>query len=177
MAAVVFLIARPNRIAPPAPTDVLEKRLRRSLCRTGRSRPTPKLWIYLVGTDGRPRLAKGEAKAADELASAYANLAGKPFVLVFGVDEHRHVYWFHPGLVARPDPAVRGCRGPGPGPHELREAIRPALDGRRLVVRALFADRPLQATDIEARVRSEMPLHFPSTDGVQMIVRELQVLP
>jgi hypothetical protein len=172
----VFLIARPNRIAPPAPTDASEGAyVARSA--NAAAATNPELWIYRVGSDGHPRLAQGEAKAADELAFAYANPAGKPFVLVFGVDEHRHVYWFHPAWLPGQAPPSAVAAAPGPGPHELREAIRPALDGRRLVVRALFADRPLQARDIEARVRSEMPLHFPSTEGVQMVVRALRVLP
>jgi len=175
-AAALLLIARPNRVAPSPPNHAgASAYVARSA--NGTVATAPELWIYRVGSDGRPRLAQGEAKAADELAFAYANPAGKPFVLVFGVDEHRHVYWFHPAWLPGQAPPTAVAAVPGPGPHELREAIRPALDGRRLVVRALFADQPLQARDIEARVRSEMPLHFPSAEGVQMVVRALEVLP
>ncbi|MBI5543911.1 MAG: hypothetical protein HY901_08500, partial [Deltaproteobacteria bacterium] len=39
---------------------------------------------------------QGHIRASDELAFAYENRAGKQRLMVFGVDEHRRVYWFFP---------------------------------------------------------------------------------
>jgi hypothetical protein len=171
VAAAILLVARPARVAPGPDADASPSTfVARSAVRAGA--PEPRLWIYRVGTDGSPQLAHAEVRAGDELAFAYANPAGKRFVWVFGVDEHRHVYWFHPAWSrGRPAPSAV-VAAPGPGPHELPDAIRYELDGRRLVVRALFADRALQPSDIEARVRSGA-----GWDGVQIVARELQVLP
>ena len=115
------------------------------------------LWTYRIA-GGTPRLAERAIDAGDELAFAYANPAGKRYLMVFGVDEHRHIYWFHPSWPAtwpadRPAPRAVPA-APGPGPHELPEAIRHALDGRRLTVAALFSDRPLDVIAVEKAIRA-----------------------
>src|SRR5262249_40892962 len=54
-------------------------------------------WAYRVASGAPPRLAGPTISASDELAFAYSNPAGKPYLMLFGADEHGHVYWFHPG--------------------------------------------------------------------------------
>jgi hypothetical protein len=180
-AAALLLVARSDRVVAPLPGADATPDMFAARAVSRADALQPGLWIYRLGADGRPRLAKGEVDAGDELAFAYANPAGKPYVLVFGVDEHRHVYWFHPAWSrGQPSPSAVPA-APGAGPHELPEAIRSGLDGRRLIVHALFADRPLRASDVEARVQSEGGWETPSPDsgahdGIQMVVRELQVL-
>ena len=117
---------------------------------------------------------------ADDLAFAYSNPVGKRFLMVFGVDEHRHVYWFHPTWpVGQPAPvAVRAVEGPGP--HELPGAIHHALDGRRLSVYAAFSDRALGARTVEEAVIG-LPAAtggLPSLgEGVVVVERTYEVAP
>jgi hypothetical protein len=140
----------------------------------------PALWIYRVDRDGRTRLVSDSIQATDELAFAYANPAGKAYLLVFGVDEHRHVYWFHPAWAPGQAPPVAVAAVPGPGPHELGEAIRHGLDGRQLLIRALFADRPLGVADIEAEIQNapswDAPPALSPPEPSPMVGRMLRVL-
>lgn len=151
-AAAVVLLLRPDRVPrrPEAP-QTAGAFVARSVA--GAVARDPALWIYRVGADGRTRLATDQIQATDELAFAYANPGGQPYLLVFGVDEHRHVYWFHPAWAPGQSPPVAVTAAPGPGPHELGEAIRHGLDGRRLLVRALLADRPLAVAEVEADIQ------------------------
>jgi len=111
-------------------------------------------WTYRLGADGTPRLAGQVVGRDDEMAFAYANTAGKPFLMIFGVDEHRHVFWFHPGWPpGTPAPQASSARV-GPGPYELPEAIRQPFDGARLHVYAAFSDRRFDATTVEDTIRS-----------------------
>jgi hypothetical protein len=115
-------------------------------------------WTYRVGADQAPHLAEQAIAARDELAFAYSNPAGKRYLRVFGIDEHRHVYWFHPSWPAnwpagRPAPRSVPAAA-GPGPHELPEAIRHELDGRRLTITTLLSDRPLDVVGVEAALRA-----------------------
>jgi len=102
----------------------------------------------------------------DDLAFAYSNPNGFHHLLVFGVDEHKHVYWYYPAWT---DPAD--------DPHgidifrtdeamELPEAIRHPLDGRELVVHAVFLDEDLSVRSVEDRVAQfespEDPLSLPN---------------
>jgi len=111
-----------------------------------------RFWTYRIDAGGPPHLLDREIRAGDYLAFAYSNPAGRPFVMIFGVDEHRHVYWFHPdwpsnGAAPSSIPAVAG-----PGPHELAGAVLHQFEGRRLNVIALLSDRALSASAIEAQV-------------------------
>ncbi len=138
----------------------------------------PTLWTYHLAADGTPKLAGRSIGADDELAFAYSNPQAKPYVMVFGVDEHRRVYWFHPAwLIGAPVPvAIRASAGPGP--HELSDAIRHSMDGRKLIVFAVFSDRALDATTVETRVRAAAAVDvLPSLgDGVVVTQHTFEVL-
>jgi len=140
---------------------------------------TPGLSIYRVGQDGDGHLAEAAIGAADELAFAYSNPTGKRFIMVFAVDEHRHVFWFHPAWPAGEAPPVAVPAAAGPGPHELPEAIRHRFDGRRLNVYGVFGDRAIDAAAIEAAARRAGAPDALSVagDGVVMIRRTFQVQP
>ena len=62
------------------------------------------LWLYRVGDRDRlhPLGAGDRIGTDDELAFAYRNAAGKSHLMVFGVDQTGHVYWYFPSWV---DPA------------------------------------------------------------------------
>jgi hypothetical protein len=131
-------------------------------------------WTYRVGPEGTSRLANQAIRRGDELAFAYSNPLGKPFLMIFGVDEHRHVYWFHPAWTpGQPAPAaVRVVEGPGP--HELPGAIHQALDGHRLTVYAAFSDVALRASAVEAALlpsaASDEPPGFGADFGESLVV-------
>jgi hypothetical protein len=140
---------------------------------------TPALWTYRLGPGPSAHLVDRVIHADDDLAFAYSNPSGKGFLMVFGVDEQRRVYWFHPAWpVGAPPPlAVRAAEGPGP--HELTEAIRHQLEPGAFRIHALFCDRPLSATTVEAAVRSARDLErllIPGGDVVTL-TRTLEVRP
>jgi hypothetical protein len=114
--------------------------------------------IYRVRPGAPPASVEGAIDAADELAFAYENPAGWRHLMIFGVDEHRHVYWYHPAwLDPSDDPAAISVEA-GPVRRELPEAIRHALDGNRLRVYAVFSAAPPTVREIEAAVMAAPPL-------------------
>jgi hypothetical protein len=146
----------------------------------GGARETSAFWTYRVGPDGTPRLAAQALGRADEVAFAYSNTAGRPFLMIFGVDEHRHLYWFHPGWSGEGVAPQALSAHPGPGPHELPEAIRQPFDGGRLRVYAAFGDRPFDATTIEGAVRAAGdgdPARVLGARGITAVERTFQVIP
>ena len=109
----------------------------------------PAFWAYRIDRAGPPKLAEPSILPRDELAFAYANPGGLRYLMIFGRDEHRHVYWFYPAWPAgQPAPAAIRAEV-GPGPHELADAIGHAYDGRRLDLFAVFGSEPTGVTAIE----------------------------
>jgi hypothetical protein len=111
-----------------------------------------RFWTYEVNPGGPPRLLDRAIGAGDYLAFAYSNPAGRPFVMIFGVDEQRHVYWFHPDWPANAAAPSSIPAVAGPGPHELPGAVLHQFEGRRLNIVAVLSDRALSAAAIEAQV-------------------------
>jgi hypothetical protein len=131
------------------------------------------LLIYRVGAAGSAP-ASDRVAAGDELAFAYANPGGRRYLLIYGEDEHGHVYWFHPGWPANsPAPSAVAAR-PGVGPHELPEAVRHRFDGRRLRVTAVFTDERLGVSAFE---RDGRALPKPTARGAELVTRVLEVSP
>src|SRR5262249_27109753 len=80
---------------------------------------------------GEPARLVTEAIAPkDELAFSYFNPSDAKYLLVFGIDEHKHVYWYYPEWVnpAKKPVAVK-IASEDEKPHELPAAITHALDG------------------------------------------------
>ncbi|MDY7229720.1 hypothetical protein [Hyalangium rubrum] len=100
---------------------------------------------------------EGELRAGDELAFAYQNPKGRKWLLIYGVDEHQHVYWFHPSW-SNPDedPGAVQAFG-GTALHELPEAISHTFDGERLVVHSVLADERLTVQRAEALLKGRDP--------------------
>jgi hypothetical protein len=97
----------------------------------------------------------------DELAFAYVNGGGYRRLLIYGVDEHRHVYWYHPGWTNAAQTPHAIAIQPGPELRELPEAIAHDLDGRKLTIHAVFTNQDVTARDIERLVQRA------STDAAQ----------
>jgi hypothetical protein len=101
-------------------------------------------------SSGRPlALADGMLRASDELAFAYSNRGQYPYLAVCGIDEHQHVYWYHPAWSsAAQDPRSIPIEGSG-RVEELPEAISQALEGRRLRLISVFSRAPLRVRELE----------------------------
>jgi len=118
------------------------------------SRPA-QLLVYRVPPGGSPVRAGRSMAAADELAFAFENPHGWRRLLVFGVDEHLHIYWYHPAWTeASSDPSAVPIASTG----ELPEAISHRYDGRRLVLHAVFTDEAITVRQVEAMIRGAADL-------------------
>ena len=121
------------------------------------------LLVYRI-EKGRPPslLAEGQGIGrGDELAFAYRNPAQKPRLLVFGVGERRRIYWYHPAWTDPSTSPVAVAIAGGDERHELPEAIAHPIEGRRLRIVALFADRAVSVRDVEALLERQPDLTSP----------------
>ena len=145
---------------------------------------TPEVQIYRFASGapaGAAERASDVVHAGDELAFAYRNPVGKGRLLVFAVDEHGHVYWYHP---AWSDAAANPTAVPisaEPGLHELPAAVLHKFDGERIMVHALFTDRELSVRQVESAVAAALardhasgataPLLLPGATDVVHLLR------
>jgi hypothetical protein len=120
------------------------------------TQPEP-LRVYRIRTGLAPEPVQGELRATDELAFAYQNAAGKKWLLIYGVDEHGHVYWFHPSWSdPDADPSAVPAQA-GEGLHELPEAISHALDGGKLTLHEVLSDERLTVRRAESLMQGREP--------------------
>jgi hypothetical protein len=136
---------------------------------------TSALLVYRLQGDHTPALVTTEIGASDELAFAYRNPGGKRHLAVFGVDEHGHVYWFHPAWTEAKEDPVAIAIEPGPGTHELPAAISQPFDGAVLHLYAAFTNEPLHVRQIEATLDAAHPERTPSLPGAALESMTLQV--
>ena len=118
---------------------------------------TCRVLAYRVVPGAAPVPLDGVIAPADELAFAYEAGCGLGYLAVLAVDEHGHVYWFHPAWT---DPAAPPLSIPvlPDGLHELPEAVGHDYDGRELTLMTVFSRLPLQALAVEADLRAGRPL-------------------
>lgn len=103
---------------------------------------------------GKTALAvSGSVHRSDELAFAYVNSAGFEKLMIFGVDEHAHVYWYHPAWSSPSDNPRAIDIAKGPELRELPEAIAHQLDGKSLKIHALFTNSDLSVRDVERMLK------------------------
>ena len=125
-----------------------------------------------------PRPAGDVMAPTDELAFAYRNPIGKRRLMIFGIDEHRHVYWYHPAWLRAAENPPGIAISSAPGAHELSDAVTQRLDGEELSIHALFSDQALTVRDVEQAVArrgsaaDREALAFP---GAVDVVRMLRV--
>jgi len=167
LAVAVKLIAPAREVAPPAPAP-----------RGAAATAAPALLAYRIPPGGAPRPLEGAIGGRDELAFAYANPGALPYLLVFAVDEHAHVYWYHPAWRTGAPPPVAAAALAGPGPHEIPAATRHDFDGRRLVIYAVFARQPLEVAQIERAARAAGAAdRLPLPADLQVVRRSIEVAP
>ena len=100
------------------------------------ARRASRVLVYDVPERGMPTSAAGVLRRGDELAFSYENGSAKPRLAIFGVDEHGHVFWFHPAWTKETDDPVAIPVETDDRRHELPEAIRQRFDGTRLEIEA-----------------------------------------
>lgn len=110
--------------------------------------------IYRVLTNDRGTLrAEGVLHHDDELAFTYATQSAS-HLMVFGVDDHGGIYWFHPAWTTETDNPTAIVIEADHHPHELSEAIRHRFLGDHLEIHGLFLDHPISVRDVESRVHA-----------------------
>jgi hypothetical protein len=145
------------------------------LAARGPAAATAELRIFQVQRGGKGVPAAGRIAPTDELAFAYRDGTGKRHLFIFGVDEHRHVYWFSPAWKnAEEQPAAPTIAGDG-ALHEIEDAVSHPYDGTRLDIHGLFTDRPWRVQELDALIAGTppgTPLSFP--DAV-LTVQHLEI--
>jgi hypothetical protein len=104
--------------------------------------------IYRVLPPGATAIGSSMHKT-DELAFAYVNPAGFKKLLIFGVDEHHHVYWYHPAWSSQSQTPRAISIAAGPELRELPEAVAHDLDGKNLKIHAVFTNSDVSVRDVE----------------------------
>lgn len=91
----------------------------------------------------------------DELAFAYTNAGKFKRLMIYGQDEHGHVYWYHPAWTQATETPRAVAIEPGPELRELPEAIAHQLDGKHLALHALFTSADVSVRDVERLLQAE----------------------
>jgi hypothetical protein len=145
-------------LAPPLLGSVISSRQAPEFAPRGTidESAAPHLMIYRLRPDRAPELVHGMIGSRDELAFAYTNPDGFERLLIFGFDEHRHVYWYHPAWSHEGENPVGIAVARGPEVHELAEAVTQRLDGHTLRIVGLFTRDNISVRQVE-RVIKDAP--------------------
>lgn len=173
--AVAALLAVGVYMTRPAVPGLSDSAHASGFAARGAPLPEPEpLRVYRIRTGVTPEPVQGELRATDELAFAYQNAAGKKWLLIYGVDEHGHIYWFHPSWSdPDADPAAVPARA-GEGLHELPEAISHALDGGMLTLHGVLSDERLTVRRAESLMQGREagePLPVPGAVTTSLSVK------
>lgn len=129
--------------------------------------PASRVLVFQASERQTPARAGSSIGAHDELAFAYENGAAKARLMIFGVDEHAHVYWFYPAWTRVEDNPVAVPIATDGARHELPEAITQDLDGKQLLVHALFVDGATSVADVEGLLRTHPSGPLPIAGGIE----------
>ena len=139
----------------------------------GTASPPSQLLVYAIAPRGSTvRVTAGTRLERDgRLAFAYVNIAHKRRLMVFAVDEHRHVFWYHPAWQDARDNPVGVPIAADEAVHEIPQAVRHRFEGERLQLFGVFDDRDTSVRDVEAAVarapldgRGELALTLPAAE-------------
>ncbi|MFY0562883.1 anti-sigma factor family protein [Archangium lansingense] len=119
--------------------------------------PPPALEVYRV-RDGKAEPTNGSMRADDELAFAYRNPDGLPFLMVFATDMAGQVYWYYPSWTDPDTSPTSVLTQQSEHPLELPDAIRHPLPPGKFSLHALFTRAPLSVHEVEARLARREPL-------------------
>lgn len=124
-------------------------------------------------------LVDGTVHRGDELAFAYENAEGRPFLMIFAVDEHGRVTWFHPGWTDADATPSASAIERTPGLHELPEAILHRYEGvTTITLHALYMNASRNVREVEAALASQRDPSRPlELLGAVDYVQQLSVTP
>jgi hypothetical protein len=105
-----------------------------------------------------------DIEASDELAFAYVNPGGLERLLIFGVDEHGHVYWYQPTWTSAADNPRSVLVDSGPEVHELPNSVAHTLDGKQLTIHYIFTNEDISVREVERRLKEQRDSLHPSGD-------------
>jgi hypothetical protein len=131
---------------------------------------SPALIVYRATAGRAPALVESTIGASDELAFSYTNPGGFAYLLVFGVDEHGHVFWYYPAWSRPEDNPSAIAVARETKPRELPDAVQHRFDGSRLRLHGVFSNTALSVREVEARLTGGRPI----ADGFQW-QRDLRV--
>lgn len=106
--------------------------------------------VYRRGVDAGASRAGDSIHRSDELTFTYGNPLGKRYLMVFGVDERRRVFWYYPAWSDPKENPTSISIAPGTG--TLPDAVRHDLEGSKLEIHAVFTNSPLTVTQVEGLV-------------------------
>lgn len=138
--------------------------------RGGATESRSQILVYSGRAGEKPARAGEVIGAHEELAFAYENGAAKKYLMIYGVDEHHHVYWFHPAWSDATQNPVSVNVDRTAGTHVLPEAIAQDLDGDALEIHALFTDEPVSVKAVERWSEATPPGRAPE-GAVESTVR------
>jgi hypothetical protein len=136
----------------------------------------PPMLVYRLTSDGGSEPLAQTMTARDELAFAYRNPEGQPFLMVFGVDEHGHVFWYHPSWNDAASNPTAVPVVPGVDMVELPEAVSQNLDGQELTLHAVFMDAPWTVRQMEEQL-AQGPDALSRLPGVTVSSQRVEVRP
>jgi hypothetical protein len=116
--------------------------------------PVNVLQLYRVHAGARPERVEPGARIArdDELAFAYVNPERRARLMIFAMDEHGHVYWYHPAWTDAATNPQAVAVAPSDRPIELGEAVAHAIDARTVTLYALFTDNAPTVREVERAI-------------------------
>jgi hypothetical protein len=152
-AAVVLPVVLAKRAPTPGP---LQTEFR---AKSAAANPDPRSrWIALnafrLSGNGPPEPLHGVLHVDDGLLFSYTNLGPAPFshLMVFGIDEQRHVYWYYPAFLDPRDNPTGITIEKGASRVALDEVVAHRYRAGRLTVFGLFSDRAFSVSDVERAV-------------------------
>jgi hypothetical protein len=144
--------------------------------KAGDSGAPTRVEIFRIAPGTAARRVDEAIQHDDELAFAYANPTGKARILVFAVDEHRHVYWYYPAWTDPKDAPLAVPIRTSKELVEMQEAVAQPIDASRITLFAVFTDRPVDVREVEARVAtSSTPGHALGLPDAIETMRTLEV--
>jgi len=113
----------------------------------------PAIFTYKVNPSGPEALGANETiRPNSELAFAYANPAGRDYLMIFAVDGAGDVHWYYPAWEDAAENPVAVAAHKSATPVRLRDAIQHDLDGQSITLFGLFADEPLTVRTVEQKL-------------------------
>jgi len=121
----------------------------------------PKLLIYRLEPGQLPHTLGKAMRGGDELAFAYVNPGSYEKLMIFAVDEHRHVYWYHPEWSKQTDDPHAIPIASGAEVREIPAAVSHAFDGSDLTLFAVFCNEDLSVRKVEQMIERSKSLEDP----------------